>query len=130
MADNLKQITPEQYAAGVDRGIKELQDRIKELSKVTPGARTLKAGRFGQTRLGREELVQNAKEIEKLKKDLEGAKTTAADAKQGYKARYEVGDAQNMSANPDAVVYRYPFSEYYTNYKPQRGRRATGSAEK
>jgi len=35
----------------------------------------------------------------------------------------------NLSATPNETVYRYPYSEYYTNFKPQRGRTASGSSE-
>jgi hypothetical protein len=126
--DNAKRVTPEQYAAGVDRGIQELQNRIKELSKATPKAKTFKAGRLYQTQLGRELLLENAEEVKKLKEDLKNALETASKAKSGYKIRYSQDTYQNLSANPNEVVYRYPYSDYYV--KAHRGRKASSSSEK
>lgn len=128
--DKAKTVTPAQYAAGVDRGIKELRDQIKTLSQSTPGAKTLKSGMLYQTQMGRETLGDNAKEVESLKKDLEAALNSAGAAKKGYAARYAVDKNVNLSATPNETVYRYPYSEYYTNFKPQRGRSASSSAEK
>lgn len=65
--DKAKTVTPAQYAAGVDRGIKELRNQIKTLSKSVPGAKTLKSGMLYQTQMGRETLVDNAKELESLR---------------------------------------------------------------
>ena len=127
--DKAKTVTPAQYAAGVDRGIKELRNQIKTLSKSVPGAQTLKSGMLSQTRMGREMAVDNSKEIESLKKDLEAALNSAGAAKKGYAARYAVDKNVNLSATPNETVYRYPYSEYYTNFKPQRGRAASGSSE-
>jgi len=127
--DKAKTVTPAQYAAGVDRGIKELRNQIKTLSKSVPGAKTLKSGMLYQTQMGRETLVDNAKELESLKADLKAALESAGAAKKGYAARYAADKNVNLSATPNETVYRYPYSEYYTNFKPQRGRKASGSSE-
>lgn len=127
--DKAKTVTPAQYAAGVDRGIKELRNQIKTLSNSTLGAKTLKSGMLSQTQMGRETMVDNSKEVESLKKDLEAALSSAGAAKKGYAARYAVDKNVNLSATPNKTVYRYPYSEYYTNFKPQRGRAASGSSE-
>jgi len=128
--DKAKTVTPAQYAAGVDRGIQELQNQIKVLSKSTMGAKTLKSGMLSQTQMGRETMVDNVKEVESLKADLKAAISSAGAAKKGYAARYAVDKNVNLSATPNKTVYRYPYSEYYTNFKPQRGRKASGSSEK
>tara|TARA_R110002020_G_C15683316_1_gene719112 strand:- start:45 stop:437 length:393 start_codon:yes stop_codon:yes gene_type:complete len=128
--DKAKTVTPKQYAAGVDRGIQELQNQIKTLSKSTMGAKTLKSGMLSQTQMGRETMVDNVKEVESLKADLKAAISSAGAAKKGYAARYAVDKNVNLSATPNKTVYRYPYSEYYTNFKPQRGRKASGSSEK
>jgi len=123
-----KQVTPEQYAAGVDRGIQELREQIQELSSGTRGAKTLKSGLRSGTVAGRELMVEDAEEAARLKNDLEKALKTANQAKEGYKIRYSQDPYQNLSAKPDEVTYRYPYSDYFL--KAHRGRKASSSSEK
>jgi len=123
-----KQVTPEQYAAGVDRGIQNLRDRIKELSEGVRGAKTVKSGLRSGTAAGRELMVEDAQEVRELKEELKNALETAGAAKAGYKIRYSQDPYQNLSAKPDEVTYSYPYSDYFL--KAHRGRKASSSSEK
>lgn len=123
-----KQVTPEQYAAGVDRGIQKLRDQIQELSKGVRGARTLRSGLRSGTAAGRELMVDDAQQVRKLKEDLKNALETAGKAKEGYQIRYSQDPYQNLSAKPDEVTYSYPYSDYFL--KAHRGRKASSSSEK
>ena len=65
--DNLQILTPAQFNKSIDRGLKEMESRISNLSKKTPRAKTIQAGMLSQTNMGRESMVDNQKELDKLK---------------------------------------------------------------
>jgi len=126
--DNLKKPTPAQFNKAVDRGLKEMQDRIKFLSKNISGAQTVSSGMLGQTRMGVETQTEYKKQLEKLEKDFEEAKADSALAKQNYPKVYQSGDFPLLSREPDKAVQRWPYSSILT--RPQRGRKASNSQEK
>ncbi len=126
--DNLKKPTPAQFNKAVDRGLQEMQDRIKFLSKNVMGAQTVSSGMLGQTRMGLETQSDYKKQLEKLEKDFEEAKADSALAKQNYPKVYKTDDFPLLSREPDKAVQRWPYSSVLT--RPQRGRKASSSQEK
>lgn len=126
--DGLKRPTPAQFNKAVDRGLKEMQDRIKFLSGRVSGAKTLKSGMLSQTRMGRETQLEYKKELGKLQKEFEEAKSDSAIAKQNYPKIYQTENFPLMAREPDNIVQRWPYSTLLT--RPQRGRKASDSQEK
>lgn len=126
--DGLQRPTPAQFNKAVDRGLQEMQDRIKFLSERVPGAKTLKSGMLSQTRMGRETQVDYRKELEEVQKEYEKAKGDAAIAKTNYPKIYDKGNFTVMTVDPANLVQRWPYSTELV--REQRGRKASSSAEK
>lgn len=126
--DNLQKPTPSQFNKAVDRGLQEMEDRIKFLSENVRGAQTLKSGMLGQTRMGRETQLEYKKELEKKQKEYEQARSDAAIAKANYPKIYDKGNFTVMTVDPANLVQRWPYSSELV--RSQRGRKASSSQEK
>ena len=126
--DNLQILTPAQFNKSIDRGLKEMESRISNLSKKTPRAKTIQAGMLSQTNMGRESMVDNQKELDKLKEEYTQAKQDSAVAKDNYPKILDRGDFVTMTATPDEHVSRWPYTD--TLMRPHRGRKASTSSEK
>mgnify|MGYP003154295116 FL=1 len=126
--DNLQKLTPAQFNKSVDRGLKEMESQISNLSKRVLGAKTIQSGMLSQTNMGREVMVDNQKELDKLKEEYAQAKKDSVIAKSNYPKVLERGDFVTMTVTPDEHVSRWPYTDMLM--RPHRGRKSSPSAEK
>tara|TARA_R100001440_G_C2460819_1_gene109867 strand:+ start:188 stop:583 length:396 start_codon:yes stop_codon:yes gene_type:complete len=126
--DNLQILTPAQFNKSIDRGLKEMESQISNLSKRVPRAKTTQAGMLSQTNMGREVMVDNQKELDKLKEEYAQAKQDSIVAKNNYPKVLDRGDFVTMTVTPNEHVSRWPYTD--TLMRPHRGRKASASSEK
>ena len=126
--DNLQKLTPAQFNKSIDRGLKEMESQISNLSKRVLGAKTIQAGMLSQTNMGRETMVANQKQLDKLKEEYTKAKQDSIVAKNNYPKVLDRGDFVTMTVTPDEHVYRWPYTDMLM--RPHRGRKASESSEK
>lgn len=126
--DNLQKLTPAQFNKSIDRGLKEMESQISNLSKRVIGAKTIQAGMLSQTNMGRETMVANQKRLDKLKEEYTKAKQDSIVAKNNYPKVLDRGDFVTMTVTPDEHVSRWPYTDMLM--RPHRGRKASESSEK
>jgi len=126
--DNLQKLTPAQFNKSIDRGLKEMESQISNLSKRVLGAKTIQAGMLSQTNMGRETMVANQKRLDKLKEEYTKAKQDSIVAKNNYPKVLDRGDFVTMTVTPDEHVSRWPYTDMLM--RPHRGRKASESSEK
>jgi len=126
--DNLQKLTPAQFNKSIDRGLKEMESQISNLSKRVLGAKTIQAGMLSQTNIGRETMVANQKRLDKLKEEYTKAKQDSIVAKNNYPKVLDRGDFVTMTVTPDEHVSRWPYTDMLM--RPHRGRKASESSEK
>tara|TARA_S200002703_G_scaffold107558_1_gene93460 strand:- start:823 stop:1218 length:396 start_codon:yes stop_codon:yes gene_type:complete len=126
--DNLQKLTPAQFNKSIDRGLKEMESQISNLSKRVLGAKTIQAGMLSQTNMGRETMVANQKRLDKLKEEYTKAKQDSTVAKNNYPKVLDRGDFVTMTVTPDEHVSRWPYTDMLM--RPHRGRKASESSEK
>ena len=126
--DNLQKLTPAQFNKSIDRGLKEMESQISNLSKRVIGAKTIQAGMLSQTNMGRETMVANQKRLDKLKEEYTKAKQDSIVAKNNYPKVLDRGDFVTMTVTPDKHVSRWPYTDMLM--RPHRGRKASESSEK
>ena len=126
--DNLQKLTPAQFNKSIDRGLKEMESQISNLSKRVIGAKTIQAGMLSQTNMGRETMVANQKRLDKLKEEYTKAKQDSIVAKNNYPKVLDRGDFVTMTVTPDEHVSRWPYTDMLM--RAHRGRKASGSSEK
>ena len=126
--DNLQKLTPAQFNKSIDRGLKEMESQISNLSKRVIGAKTIQAGMLSQTNMGRETMIANQKRLDKLKEEYTKAKQDSIVAKNNYPKVLDRGDFVTMTVTPDEHVSRWPYTDMLM--RPHRGRKASGSSEK
>jgi paraquat-inducible protein B len=126
--DNLQKLTPAQFNKSIDRGLKEMESQISNLSKRVLGAKTIQAGMLSQTNMGRETMVANQKRLDKLKEEYTKAKQDSIVAKNNYPKVLDKGDFVTMTVTPDEHVSRWPYTDMLM--RPHRGRKASESSEK
>jgi len=126
--DNLQKLTPAQFNKSIDRGLKEMESQISNLSKRVIGAKTIQAGMLSQTNMGRETMIANQKRLDKLKEEYTKAKQDSIVAKNNYPKVLDRGDFVTMTVTPDEHVSRWPYTDMLM--RPHRGRKASESSEK
>ena len=126
--ENLQKLTPAQFNKSIDRGLKEMESQISNLSKRVPRAKTIQAGMLSQTNMGRETMVANQKRLDKLKEEYTKAKQDSTVAKNNYPKVLDRGDFVTMTVTPDEHVSRWPYTDMLM--RPHRGRKASESSEK
>jgi len=126
--DNLQKLTPAQFNKSIDRGLKEMESQISNLSKRVIGAKTIQSGMLSQTNMGRETMVANQKRLDKLKEEYTKAKQDSIVAKNNYPKVLDRGDFVTMTVTPDEHVSRWPYTDMLM--RPHRGRKASESSEK
>jgi hypothetical protein len=126
--DNLQKLTPAQFNKSIDRGLKEMESQISNLSKRVIGAKTIQSGMLSQTNMGRETMIANQKRLDKLKEEYTKAKQDSIVAKNNYPKVLDRGDFVTMTVTPDEHVSRWPYTDMLM--RPHRGRKASESSEK